>query len=165
MHHFLINLVKRWYLTKENNTLSVEGWRLVPCWCVSRDLALLDLSLRVSQRVCEIQSCGGSFSRNNMWNKPFKPPLLKQVSRPPGEKASVEKETCELSLSPRPAKKRRLIHIVDDDDPLPSRTTPAIPSTFNAPRKPLINVLNPIAAAQATSPVIDGHEGFYLVLW
>jgi hypothetical protein len=113
----------------------------------------------------KFRAVGDSFSRNKMWNKPFKPPLLKHVSKPPGEKALVEREACEPSLSPRPAKKRRLIEVEDDDDSLPSRRIPTIPPTFNAPRKPLINVLNPVAVAQATSPVIDGHEGFYLVLW
>ena len=100
-----------------------------------------------------------------MWNKPFKPPLLKNVSRPPMEKAPLEKETFESSFSPRPIKKRRLTQIVDDDDPLPSKTTPTNSSAFNVPRKPLISVLNPVAAAQATSPGADGHEGYYLVLW
>ena len=100
-----------------------------------------------------------------MWNKPFKPPLLKHVLNPPGERSLVEKEACEPSLSLGPAKKRRLIEIEHDDDPIPSRRTPTIPPTFNAPRKPVINVLNHVAAAQATSPVLHGHEGFYIVLW
>lgn len=140
------------------DTLTALGW-------VSRDPALRKVALRVSQRVLEIPSRRASFSRSKMWNKPFKPPLLKHVSKPPEEKGLVERETCEPSLSSGPSKKRRLIEIDEGDDSLPSRRILTIPPTFDAPRKPLIKILNPVAAAQATSPVIDVHEGFYLVLW
>jgi DNA repair and recombination protein RAD54B len=98
-----------------------------------------------------------------MWNKPFKPPLLKQVPKPAVR--DVQDDSFEDSSPPRPAKKRRLlIHVVDDSPPQ-SRTLPTHSLAVNAPRKPLLSVANHVAAAQAASPLSDGQEGYYLILW
>jgi hypothetical protein len=95
-----------------------------------------------------------------MWNKPFKPPLLKNVSKPP-----LQQEQCESLSPPRPAKKRKLlIHIVDDEE-LSPRTPIVHSSAVNAARKPLISIKNPVTAAQAVAPASSGHEGYYIVLW
>jgi DNA repair and recombination protein RAD54B len=101
-----------------------------------------------------------------MWNKPFKPPLLKQVPKPAvRDVQDVQDDPFETSSPPRPAKKRRLlIHVVDDSPPQ-SRTRPTHSPAANAPRKPLLSVTNPVAAAQAASPPSDGQEGYYLILW
>lgn len=98
-----------------------------------------------------------------MWNKPFKPPLLKQAPKPVVRNA--QDDLSETSSPPRQAKKRRLlIHVVDDSPPQ-SRTLPTHSPAVNAPRKPLLNITNPVAAAQAASTPCDGREGYYLVLW
>lgn len=94
-----------------------------------------------------------------MWNKPFKPPLLKQVS-----KLAVQDDSFETSSPPRPAKKRRLIHVVDDSPPQ-LKTLPTHSPAVNAPRKPLLSVTNPVASVQASPPPSDGKEGYYLILW
>jgi len=93
-----------------------------------------------------------------MWNKPFKPPLLKKVPKP-----AVEDDSFEPLSPPRPAKKRRLIHI--DNSPPACRTLPTNSIAVNAPRKPLLTVTNPVAAAQAAASPSDGPEGYYLILW
>jgi DNA repair and recombination protein RAD54B len=94
-----------------------------------------------------------------MWNKPFKPPLLKQIPKP-----IVKDKSFEPISPPRPAKKRRLIHIVDDSPPS-SRTISTNSPAVNTPRKPLITVTNPVAVIQAAVPPSEGPEGYYLVLW
>src|SRR5277367_7171168 len=94
-----------------------------------------------------------------MWNKPFKPPLLKKVPKP-----AVEDDSFEPLSPPRPAKKRRFIHIVDNSPPA-CRTLPTNSIAVNAPRKPLLTVTNPVAAAQAAASPSDGPEGYYLILW
>jgi DNA repair and recombination protein RAD54B len=94
-----------------------------------------------------------------MWNKPFKPPLLKQVPKP-----AVKDDSFEPISPPRPAKKRCVINIVDDSPPA-CRTLPTNSPAVNAPRKPLLTVTNLVAAAQAAVPPSDGPEGYYLILW
>jgi hypothetical protein len=114
-----------------------------------------------------------------MWSKPFKPPLLKSLQKtveirstePKQEPALTTQQSTtdkpidlDLEPSPRPFKKRRLIHIIEDDESS-QQATPTISAAVKAPRKPLITVKNPIAAAQGTGPASDGPEGYYLVLW
>lgn len=95
-----------------------------------------------------------------MWNKPFKPPLLKQVPMPAGKDNSSE-----ILSPPRPAKKRRLLMHVVDDNPTQPKTLPTHSPAVNALRKPLLSVTNPVVAAQADSQSSDDLEGYYLILW
>src|ERR1700712_3555515 len=96
-----------------------------------------------------------------MWNKPFKPPLIKPVpgtSEPP-----IKHEASEYSTQPA-TKKRRLIHIVDDGL-VSSRSLPTNSPAVNEHRKPLVSIRNTGVAAQAAAQNDDESEGYYTVLW
>lgn len=92
-----------------------------------------------------------------MLGRPFRPPLLKKVPPPT---ASVEDEP-----SNPPAKKRR----ISDDGATKVSTTPQlvfkVPGISSLPRKPLLVVKNPAAAAEAAKPLDGGVDGYYNVLW
>ena len=94
-----------------------------------------------------------------MWNKPFKAPAFKRAPLKP-----AETELIDCIPSTPPSKKRRLVHIIDDDEE-PSIGPPVVASTALsiASRKPLLTVVNPIAAVQSSSS--HAPEGYYMVLW
>ncbi|KAF4637889.1 hypothetical protein G7Y89_g181 [Cudoniella acicularis] len=94
--------------------------------------------------------------------KPFKPPLLKSAAKPTS--VDLTESDKEGELHPRPSKKRRLIHVVEDSPP-PSKGLPASSSAVIAPRKPLIPVKNPTDTKQSVDQLTDGLEGYYIVLW
>jgi hypothetical protein len=100
-----------------------------------------------------------------MFRKPFKPPF-KSVAQviEDSEEEIEEEELVDLTASPRPRKKRRLIHIVPDSPP---KATPllAFSKSVNAPRKPLLPVVNPLVAVKAVAPANNAPEGYYMVLW
>jgi uncharacterized protein (DUF2345 family) len=89
-----------------------------------------------------------------MLNKPFRPPLLKQISRP-----STEEET--KYLDEQPAKRRRVNSNLKDDGS-DNRSHPGVVAVF---REPLLRITNPRAAASATGSLSNAVEGYYTVLW
>jgi DNA repair and recombination protein RAD54B len=96
--------------------------------------------------------------------KPFKPPLLKSVTKPPTIDLTDSKDDSDDEHQYRPAKKRRLIHVVEESPPKPKAIAS---SAVNAPRKPLLLVKNPTNIRQpADSEVESGSiEGYYIALW
>lgn len=104
--------------------------------------------------------------------KPFRPPLLKSVSRAIPVKAEVDTSDSQVisdseeEILTRPTKKRRLlIHEVDD---APKTKVPIASAAASAPRKPLLVVANPVEPNKTTnaSPVnVSAVEKYYLVLW
>jgi DNA repair and recombination protein RAD54B len=95
--------------------------------------------------------------------KPFKPPLLKPVPKPTEIDLTIAESDCEdEAYEHRPAKKRRLIHVVDDTPPAPKAT---ISTAALAPRKPLLIVKNITDTSSGDRVSGDGHEGYYTVLW
>src|SRR5438045_1157310 len=99
-----------------------------------------------------------------MWNKPFKLPLLRNVSRLAEESSAVGRESSETGSLPPPFKKRRIL-VVDNDATLAKKKISAISPANNASHKPLLGLLNPVPVAHAAPESFDGHEGYYLVLW
>ena len=104
-----------------------------------------------------------------MWNKPFKPLTVKErqqstLPEPIVIRSSVEPES-DHELSPRPTKKRRLIHVVDDCNiaPIHGRASSRLLS-LNVSRKPLEVVSNASSISEAPAQA-DGLEGYYVVLW
>jgi DNA repair and recombination protein RAD54B len=99
-----------------------------------------------------------------MMFKPFKPPLIKSITKPAPVDIdlTVPDSDSDADSQPRPPKKRRLIHVVEDSPPL-NRT--ATSSAVLAPRKPLLVVKNPAEAKPSTEDSTDGPEGYYMVLW
>jgi hypothetical protein len=93
-----------------------------------------------------------------MWAKPFKPPTLLRTAQKP----VVRHEPIDLTESPRPTKKQRLVHVIEES---PTKPLPVISATIVAPRKPLLPVINPISATKATEALVEGPDGYYLVLW
>lgn len=104
-----------------------------------------------------------------MLHKPFKPPLLKQTATPAVPKKQVVHEIIssdEEEPTPRPAKRRRhLVHIVDDEPKLPVSPPSPIQPALNVSRKPLLSVRNPTITAATTASDSNAPEGYYLVLW
>ena len=120
---------------------------------------IASLPLRDCRRIDKIETSTAPRVRYMMWNKPFKPPLLKQVPKP-----ALKDDSFEPLSPPRPAKKRRFIHVISDSPP-PSRPLSRNSPAIDAPRKPLLTVTNPVAAAQSAAPSSEGPEGYYLILW
>ncbi|RDL40457.1 p-loop containing nucleoside triphosphate hydrolase [Venustampulla echinocandica] len=94
--------------------------------------------------------------------KPFKPPLLKSVRKSTVDLTESDSES-EFPQS-RPTKKRKLIHVVEDSPP-PSKKPPPSSSAVNAPRKPLLVVKNPVETKTSSDQLLEGLEGYYMVLW
>jgi DNA repair and recombination protein RAD54B len=92
--------------------------------------------------------------------KPFKPPLLKSVTKP---KPIVVDSDDEDEIQPRPYKKRKLLYIdiekVADSPPKKSS------SAVSAPRKPLLPVKNPVETKKSVDDGAERLEGYYMVLW
>lgn len=99
-----------------------------------------------------------------MWkSKPFRPPLLSKPS------TLIEnedgREIIDITDSSRPAKRRRLVHVVEESPTKPLAVSARIVIAAPAFRTPLLPVINPIAAANAAAQSTEGPEGYYLVLW
>jgi hypothetical protein len=95
--------------------------------------------------------------------RPFKQPLLKRVAQPVQiDLTVVSDHSSDDEPIQRPAKKRRLIHAVDDSPPKPKTT---VSSGVNAPRKPLLAVKNQSDAKTIRNDASEGLEGYYMVLW
>lgn len=97
-----------------------------------------------------------------MWKKPFKPPLLSRTR--PVDEEFEDRHVVDLTDSHNPYKKRRvLVHVVEES---PTKAVPVAASKAAAiTRKPLVPVINSIAAAKAVALPSDGQEGYYMVLW
>ena len=107
--------------------------------------------------------------------KPFKPPLLKNVTRA----VDVDLTGDSSSSSSSPAKRRReeeevirespprklirVEHEVVKDNP-PKRTVLGSDKA-NQPRRPLLVVNNGVTPNSASQKMSEGVEGYYMVLW
>lgn len=102
--------------------------------------------------------------------KPFRPPLLKSVPKPPNpvdefSDVQVISDSEEEILTKPVAKKRRLL--IHDVEEAPKIKAPTTSLAANAPRKPLVVVKNPVESNQTpnSSENTTGLDGYYLVLW
>jgi DNA repair and recombination protein RAD54B len=100
-----------------------------------------------------------------MISKPFKPPLLKK----PTEKTHQDYRDQDVE---RPAKRRR---VSEDETPKVDQHKSSAKSGFETslarvtpslvPRKPLATLQNPPSPEQQKSELVNGSEGYYIVLW
>ena len=100
-----------------------------------------------------------------MLSKPFKPPLLRKSVNDNHQEHDAQHDGP-------PAKRRRL-----SDEGKPTfdshqnsaksglYAAPARVQPLTAPRKPLSTLQNPPSPEQEKSQLVNGHEGYYLVLW
>jgi DNA repair and recombination protein RAD54B len=101
-----------------------------------------------------------------MLSKPFKPPLLKKPVNDDHQENNPQHDG-------RPAKRRRLsdegkfITIDSHHTSAKSRLDagPARVKSITVPRKPLSILQNPPSPEQEKSELVNGHEGYYMVLW
>jgi hypothetical protein len=92
--------------------------------------------------------------------KPFKPPSRVVAPKPIVIDSDIE--IIEATPSP-PAKKRRLIHIVDGDVP-PAKPLFTSSAAVNAPRKPLLVKKELLEASKVENEAEIGTR-YYKVLW
>ena len=99
-----------------------------------------------------------------MMFKPFKPPLIKSIAKPASVDIdlTVPDSDSDPESRPRPPKKRRFIHVVEDSPP-PKKA--AASSAVLAPRKPLLVIKNLAETKPSTEDSTNGPEGYYMVLW